>query len=223
MSSKRLGERIRRRILFALVIALVVSAGIATWRGARAHFAPSVPLAVRLHVVPNSDSRADQQLKLAVRDALRPVAERIMANNGAGQRLGADAAKGYAESLRAAAEVELQRAQSEYRVEAFTEFDERGEPVAFRVVIGAGRGANWFCVLVPPLCFADLEPIEKVSPPPGEDPDEEGIYIGWRWLGKWFGGSSVPLESVGDVDQDDVHPDLAHTTPRDGDVGLAGE
>lgn len=215
MFSKRFGEKMRRRIVFAIVIVFVASAGIVTWRSARAHFAPSAPLAVRLHVVPNSDTPADQKLKLTVRDALRPIAERIMADNAAGRRLGSDAAEAYVESLRRTAEAELQRTQSEYGVEAFVEVDEGGKPVAFRVVIGAGRGANWFCVLVPPLCFAELDPIEKVSPPAGEEADEEGVYIGWKWLGKWFGRSSVPLESVGDVDQDDVHSDLAHTTPRD--------
>ena len=32
-----------------------------------------------------------------------------------------------------------------------------GDYEALRVVIGAGQGSNWWCVLFPPLCFIDIE------------------------------------------------------------------
>lgn len=214
----KLARLVRERIVFVLVIILTVTLTIVAWRGAQAYVADGQPPGVRLHVVPNSDNAADQQLKLAVRDALRPVAERMMA---------ADQWSPYFDELLKTAEEELLRRGATYPVRIDTETGEEDELIAIRVVIGRGRGANWFCVLVPPLCFADLEPIEKVAPasdPALEaEPGSGGIRIGWKWLGKWFGQSSVPLKGVGNVDKDDVHTDFAHTAPRDGDVGLATE
>ncbi len=37
-----------------------------------------------------------------------------------------------------------------------------GRYEAVRVIIGSGKGANWWCVLYPPLCFVDLQ---QAAPP----------------------------------------------------------
>src|SRR5690625_4143546 len=196
------GGRTRARrslVICCIVLIVIVVAGVG-WRGAQAFLSEGNGRPVRLHVVPNSDSVEDQRLKLAVRDSLRPVVERIMKEERPDW-------SSYLDLLKRTAEVEVERSDGGYPVRIVT--DGRDELRAIRVVIGEGRGANWFCVLVPPLCFADLDPVEKVSPDPGDDSQEEGgIRIAWRWLGRLFGGSSVPFETVGEVDQDDVHADF---------------
>jgi len=103
------------------------------------------------------------------------------------------------------------------------ELDETG-PAAVRIVIGAGRGANWFCVLFPPLCFAGsssgaVEPAMGV--PPGA-PDD-GVQLALRWLDWLPGFSALITGGVGHMNQDDVHADLAHALPRDGHVGPTAE
>ena len=32
-----------------------------------------------------------------------------------------------------------------------------GEYKALRIIIGSGKGKNWWCVMFPPLCFVDEE------------------------------------------------------------------
>lgn len=213
-----------RRFRFALALAVAVLLVVTGWVALRPRLSDAyVAPVMRLHVVPNSDSAADQQLKLSVRDALLPVVDRLLQADGDAEdavvRLAA-----HGRELRNTALAELRRLHSDYPVTIMTDVSGDGEPIAVRVVIGAGRGSNWFCVLVPPLCFADLEPVERV-PVDDEDnsPSQGGVRIAWKWFGNWFGGSGVPIEGVGNVDQDDVHADLAHAVPGDGDIGPAAE
>lgn len=212
-----------RRLGFALALALAVVIGVAGWIALRPHLsdAYAVPT-MRLHVVPNSDSAADQQLKLSVRDALLPVVDRVLATQRSGEAAAARLVA-HGDVLRNIALAELERLGADYSVTVTTDVNDIGEPIALRVVIGAGRGANWFCVLVPPLCFADMEPVESVPVNDDDPPGEGGLRIAWKWLDKLFDGLGVPVEGIGDVDQDDVHADLAHAVPGDGDIRPAAE
>ena len=125
---------------------------------------------IRLHVIANSDSEADQALKLRVRDRVLVLAEDILRQSGdmeeARQRLTEALPR-----LQQTAAEEIAAQGSRYTVSARleeTEFPTReydgfalpsGEYLALRVVIGEGKGHNWWCVLYPSLCFADaLEP-----------------------------------------------------------------
>ncbi|MBE7048921.1 MAG: stage II sporulation protein R [Ruminococcaceae bacterium] len=107
---------------------------------------------VRLHIIANSDSVADQTLKLAVRD-------RVLAEANSTSSLLTD------EELLAACKDEIKQKGYTYPVAI-----ERGRfyfprkvynnltlPAgnyhAVRIVIGQGSGQNWWCVMYPPLCF----------------------------------------------------------------------
>ena len=115
---------------------------------------------IRLHVVANSDTRADQAVKLAVRDAVLREAGRVL--DGAEDPKQAVAAQ--LPALEAAANAELQRQGSEdlarvsFRRELFPtrEYDTFSLPAgvydSLRVTIGQGEGHNWWCVIFPPLC-----------------------------------------------------------------------
>lgn len=109
---------------------------------------------VRLHVIANSDSAEDQALKLAVRD-------RVLAEISPEDTEISDA---LLERMRLTAQAELVRRGCTYPVRVLRTnmyFDTRhydgfslpaGNYDAVRVVIGAGAGKNWWCVLFPPLC-----------------------------------------------------------------------
>ncbi len=118
---------------------------------------------IRLHVIANSDSEADQALKLRVRDRVLVLTEDILRQSGRHGGGPAASRRGAAPAEQTAAE-EIAAQGSRYTVSAGleeTEFPTReydgfalpsGEYLALRVVIGEGAGKNWWCVVFPPLC-----------------------------------------------------------------------
>ncbi len=134
---------------------------------------------VRLHILANSDSPADQQVKLRVRD-------RILADVGgvfAGPQTQADAKEAARQNLPAiesAARAALDEAGVDAPVRAelcrmyFTtrQYDDlmlpAGDYDAVRVTIGEGAGHNWWCVMYPPICVSaamaeDMPAFEEIE------------------------------------------------------------
>ena len=108
---------------------------------------------LRLHILANSDSEADQELKLAVRDAILQAEGGMFAaertKEGALRAAGADL-----EAIRAVAQRTVRARGYSYPVAVRLEnmyFSTR-EYDGLRVEIGAHAGKNWFCVLFPPMC-----------------------------------------------------------------------
>lgn len=142
-----------------LVVAVFVNA---TPGAGRAH---SFHNLLRIHVIPHSDDPAEQRVKLHVRDVLlqemstwsRPTSLEALEATLIREA-------GRLETL-ARRTLEEAGVSHPVRVEVGDfEFDERrldgvvfpgGTYRAVRVVIGAGAGSNWWCVLFPPLCFVD--------------------------------------------------------------------
>lgn len=122
---------------------------------------------LRLHVIANSDDVADQQLKNQVRDAIINK----MAVDFKGTQDARTAKIFVQEHLNEIEEIaveEIKVHDKNYSVSAQVgEFSfptkiygtvtlPAGEYQALRVVIGEGKGSNWWCVLFPPLCFVDM-------------------------------------------------------------------
>jgi len=121
---------------------------------------------IRFHVVANSDSPEDQQLKQKVRDAVIEFMRDKLAD-----------AENVAESMDIInnnipviielAKNTVNKYGYNYQINASTgvyPFPTKrygditlpaGYYQALRVVIGNGEGENWWCVLFPPLCFVD--------------------------------------------------------------------
>ncbi len=129
---------------------------------------------VRLHVLANSDSEKDQTLKLQVRDAVLARAETILTR--AQDRAEAETAlRAALPELTALAEEEIARRGYTYPVRAEltdTAFPTRvydgfalpaGRYLALRLLIGAGAGRNWWCVVFPPLCAAAAEDVPTAA------------------------------------------------------------
>jgi len=122
---------------------------------------------IRFHVIANSDSERDQELKRKVRDLIvkEMTPEFSKAKNLDEAR---EIAEGHLEKISSIAAEEVQAWGEDYPVSV--QLGTFGFPVktygdltlpagnyeAVRVVIGHGQGANWWCVLFPPLCFVDV-------------------------------------------------------------------
>ena len=130
---------------------------------------------IRLHVVADSDSEADQTVKLQVRDAILAEMEQILAT-AENKR---DAFILLAQSLD-----DLQDTANEVLTAlgvedtAVVTLDEEAFPTrvydtfslpagvygSLRVTIGSGEGKNWWCVVFPRLCVpAASEEVEDVA------------------------------------------------------------
>lgn len=121
----------------------------------------------RLHVIANSDSQEDQNLKYVVRDNLLSYMNEICKNT-----------KNKEEAIKIAKQHEndfKQIALQTIREQGFSydvnvrignfEFPTKhygdislpaGFYDALRVEIGEAKGQNWWCVMFPPLCFVDV-------------------------------------------------------------------
>lgn len=187
---------------------LVLAAGALTWGAGLLRDSKALEKnLVRLHVVANSDSQEDQDLKLQVRDAIVQQLNGVM-----GELDSAQAAKAFLTEhlgeLQETANRVLQEAGSHLKAQvslALEEFPTRvydtfqlpaGLYEALRVTIGAGEGHNWWCVVFPTLCVpASSEGFQETGGglrpirPAGRDPHPGGGRLRIRfqlldWLGQ---------------------------------------
>ena len=120
---------------------------------------------LRFHVLAASDTKEDQKLKLKVRDAVGVYMEEELAdalNKSESEEL----VRLHLGEIEAVAEQTIKEAGYDYPVTAslaYVEFPEKtygayvfpaGTYEALEVVIGEGKGHNWWCVMYPNLCFS---------------------------------------------------------------------
>ena len=120
---------------------------------------------LRMHVIANSDSEEDQQLKLKVRDAVLLAGEKVFDGS-----ITATEAKEkitpYIDYLEKIALESIKNEGFDYNVKITVEkeyFNTRtyensvtlpaGYYTAVKVIIGEGKGQNWWCVMFPPMCL----------------------------------------------------------------------
>ncbi|MCE4049705.1 MULTISPECIES: stage II sporulation protein R [Bacillaceae] len=141
--------------------------------------------AIRLRILANSDSEEDQALKRKVRDAVNAEITKWVADLTSKQA---------AEQLLKAKQPEIQKiaenvvmeensdqavkvkfGKVDFPTKLYGEFlYPAGEYEAILITLGAGEGANWWCVLFPPLCFLDFSNSVAVSDGFEEEKKEEG-------------------------------------------------
>ena len=126
---------------------------------------------VRLHILANSDSKADQKVKLQVRDALLEKNTLILSEGVSKENAVEYFELSKDELLKTAIEV-LKENGFDYGVELRLEkeyFETReygeltfpaGEYTALKVILGEGEGKNWWCVMFPPLCVPAAGEVE---------------------------------------------------------------
>ncbi|MCK9526433.1 MAG: stage II sporulation protein R, partial [Limnochordia bacterium] len=123
---------------------------------------------IRLHVIANSNLPQDQDLKLVVRDEVLKEAEQIL--GAISDKQGAYLAlRQNADRLEQRAQEVVTRQGFAYEVAVkmgqfpfpYKEYGSMSLPEglydAVRIEIGTAEGDNWWCVLFPPLCLAELD------------------------------------------------------------------
>ena len=119
---------------------------------------------IRLHILANSDTDEDQNVKLLVRDALLSCGSDIFGGEVNIDNASECLAEEKAELICKANEI-LAENGFDYTAEIFLteeyfptrEYEDftlpAGEYLALKVVLGKGEGHNWWCVMFPPLCL----------------------------------------------------------------------
>lgn len=121
----------------------------------------------RLHVIANSDSESDQNLKYLVRDNLLNYMNNICANCSSKEEA-ITIAKAHIDDFNQIALNTIHSEGYNYNVTVNIgnfEFPTKyygdislpaGYYDALKVEIGNAKGQNWWCVMFPPLCFTDI-------------------------------------------------------------------
>lgn len=126
---------------------------------------------VRLHILANSNSEIDQEVKLKVRDALLKTNASILSDDVTKENAKAHF-ENSKEILLITAKETLKENGFNYNVKITLQeeyFETRaygnltfpaGQYTALKVVLGEGKGKNWWCVMFPPLCVPAADGIE---------------------------------------------------------------
>lgn len=178
----------------AALCALCVSLCVGTWaQGRQRDISSSL---VRLHVIAASDETAEQELKLRVRDNvleyLTPVLDKAESPEEA-QRI----INGELTSIKAAAEacaggrsVSVTLGQEYYPTREYEGFTlPAGQYQSLRVILGEGKGHNWWCVVFPPLCVSAAEQSKALDamsePERGLITEADGYELRFRIVELW--------------------------------------
>jgi len=175
-------KRLEAALLAGIIVSLVVTVGADF--SARAEQVRGGVL--RLHVLAASDSDEDQAHKLAVRDSLLQKSEELF-GSAADVEQAILLAEEHLEEMEQTAEQTLRQRGCADKVNArvvTTGFDTRsygqntlpaGQYRALQVIIGEGKGHNWWCVMYPPLClptackqedYTELKDIDRLTQSP---------------------------------------------------------
>ena len=121
----------------------------------------------RLHVIANSDSKEDQELKLKVRDELLSYMN-IISKDSTNKQEAMQIANEHKEEFIQIAEkvikengynytVNVQVGKADFPTKYYGDITlPAGTYDALKVQIGEAKGQNWWCVMFPPLCFVDV-------------------------------------------------------------------
>ena len=122
---------------------------------------------IRFHVIANSDSDADQALKLKVKEAVVNYTAELLCNSKSISET-EDLLSSHTNDIISIANNVISENNYDYPVTAEitdTYFPTKsygsytfppGTYRAFQIKIGEAKGKNWWCVLYPPLCFIDI-------------------------------------------------------------------
>ena len=121
----------------------------------------------RLHVIANSDSKEDQELKLKVRDELLSYMN-IISKDSTNKQEAMQIVNEHKEEFTQIAKkvikengynytVNVQVGKADFPTKYYGDITlPAGTYDALKVQIGEAKGQNWWCVMFPPLCFVDV-------------------------------------------------------------------
>ena len=121
---------------------------------------------IRFHVIANSDSDKDQKLKLKVRDEVISYLQPKLENSNSIEE-SEKIIKNEYKTLENISKKVISKNGYNYTVKVGLEYSNfparqyssvvlpAGKYKALRIIIGEGKGKNWWCVMFPPLRFID--------------------------------------------------------------------
>lgn len=127
---------------------------------------------LRLHILANSDSDEDQNLKLLVRDRILSDTGEVFSQASTYEEAVAAAQKSLPKIIESARD-EIVRNGYDYTVSAkldYADFNTRhydgytlpaGDYMAVNIYIGEGEGHNWWCVMYPSICVSASADIDS--------------------------------------------------------------
>ncbi len=155
-----------KKIIFTLLLCIGIFCALSVQAHRQETLSKNV---IRLHIIANSDSEADQAVKLLVRNAVLDTFHAYTKNHSkaeAEQKIQAELRLAEQTANRVLAENGFDYfAHAEYGVYDFptrTYGDvtlPAGSYNGLRIHLGAGSGKNWWCVMYPPLCFNELNAV----------------------------------------------------------------
>ena len=121
---------------------------------------------IRFHVIANSDTDEDQNLKLKGRDkVVEALSEKL--SNVSSLEEAENVLEENIDYVNEIAKEVIEENNYTYEVNTMLSYENfpdkvygdcvfpQGNYEAFRVIIGEGKGQNWWCVMFPSLCFVD--------------------------------------------------------------------
>ena len=150
---------------------------------------------IRFHVIANSDTYEDQNLKLKVRDKVVEALSEKLSNVNSVEEA-ENILEENIDYVNEIAKEVIEENNYTYKVTTMLSYENfpdkvygdcvfpQGNYEAFRVIIGEGKGQNWWCVMFPSLCFVDesknsvdscdlKEEIENIEPKNNETINED--------------------------------------------------
>jgi len=160
-----------KKLMILLTILLFTAASALYARSTRESIAENV---IRLHILANSDSPADQELKIKIRDRLLEKYRKELSSNEDIEKTRALIYENLG-NIKKTAEAAAREYGFDYTVNVYLAKDffptkkyadvtlPAGKYEALRVEIGKADGKNWWCVMFPPLCYADTDDSEAAA------------------------------------------------------------
>ena len=178
----------------SLLLALCITMLTGTW--AQAKQAELASNLIRLHVLAVSDDEDEQRIKLAVRDGVIAYLSPLLSGAKSADEAG-NVIAGNLDGIRAAAgraaqgrPVKVTLSEEYYPTRQYQGFSlPAGRYRSLRVILGEGRGHNWWCVIFPPLCLTAAGREEAKSVMSGSDygiiTESGGYAVKFRLLELW--------------------------------------
>ena len=156
-------------MIAAIICGLIITTGI-TFAGQRYSEGITHEIAsqvIRFHVVANSDTVEDQQMKEHIRDVVLAHMSPLLKESESMDQT-RDIIKNEMSYIEELAHGVISKWGRDYEVNVLLDkanFPTKqygdimlppGEYEACRIIIGEGKGQNWWCVMFPPLCYVDV-------------------------------------------------------------------
>ena len=201
----------RKLVFFAFILIILFFAVPVKGVGQQAESADDYQVipdeAIRLRILANSDTEADQDLKRTVRDRVNEQITVWVKDIDTIEKARELIESRIPDIEAVVAQVlKEENADNDYEVEYGSDISfpaklygpylyPAGEYEAVLITLGEGQGANWWCVLFPPLCFLDFSNGTSVAAAEAEadkedvqEEETEQVEVKF-FLFEWFGWS----------------------------------